>query len=324
MSANGEAKPVAGARPGEGGEQGSGAAPVMPYSSVVGQEELKLALELCYVEPRIGGVLLSGERGTAKSTTVRAFSWMTTGELPVTLPINATEDRVVGGWAIQELVQGQTKFQPGLLEEAHNKLLYIDEVNLLDDHIVNILLDVTSTGVLAVEHNGIRERKNVRVTLVGTMNPEEGLLRPQLLDRFGLMVGVAAEAVPEKRRKVLESVLGLADPAKHQTAQARDAEHRQRLQATRERLVKAQALPGPVLDACVKLAQEFKVEGHRGDVVLAFAARAHAALQGRVDVELKDVAAVAAFALQHRRKDAVARMAPWGDEERQRMARLLA
>src|SRR5262245_9456393 len=125
---------------------------LLPYSAIVGQDQIKLALELAFVAPRLGGVLLSGQRGTAKSTAVRAFSVMMYGVLPVTLPINATEDWVVGGWKLDELLRSKPVEQPGLLEEAGEKgLLYVDEVNLLDDHIVNIILDVTSTGVLVVE-----------------------------------------------------------------------------------------------------------------------------------------------------------------------------
>jgi magnesium chelatase subunit I len=128
---------------------------ILPYSLIIGQTQLKLALELAYIAPRIGGVLLSGERGTGKSTAVRAFAQMIAEQLPVTLPINATEDRVVGGWKVNELIGGKAVWQRGLLEEADKKgMLYVDEVNLLDDHIVNIILDVTSTGVLEIQREG--------------------------------------------------------------------------------------------------------------------------------------------------------------------------
>src|ERR1044071_4339957 len=168
---------------------------VMPYSMMIGQKQLKLALELTYIAPRIGGVLLSGQRGTGKSTVVRAFSKMMYGELPVTIPINATEDRVVGGWEMNELFKANLVPQKGLLQEADGKMLYIDEVNLLDDHIVNIILDVTSTGILVIEREGQDAKGiDVKFTLVGTMNPSEGGLRPQLLDRFGLMVDVMTES----------------------------------------------------------------------------------------------------------------------------------
>jgi len=135
---------------------------ILPYSRVVGQDDLKLALELNHVQPRIGGVLIAGQRGTAKSTIVRSFALMTLGELPVTLPINATEDRVVGGWWLDALMRGETREQPGLLEEAHDKgLLYVDEVNLLEDHVVNIILDVVSTAPCAIGFQGRRARRRL-------------------------------------------------------------------------------------------------------------------------------------------------------------------
>ena len=220
--------------------------PVLPYSLIVGQASLKLALELAYIMPRLGGVLLSGHRGTGKSTAVRAFAQMVyEGEMPVTLPKNATEDREVGGRAVRDMLQKKPKWQKGLLLEAKKKLLYVDEINLLDDHIVNIILDVTATGKLVVARDGNSESYDVPFTLVGTMNPEEGGLRPQLLDRFGLMVNVTTE---------------------------RDA-----------------------------LATEFKVEGNRGERVLAMAARAYAARENQLEVTAEHVAKVAPLALQHRR-----------------------
>ncbi|HEU4323640.1 MAG TPA: AAA family ATPase [Roseiflexaceae bacterium] len=179
---------------------------IMPYSMIHGQQQLKLALELAFVAQRIEGVLLSGQRGTGKSTAVRAFALMAYGRLPVTLPINATEDRVVGDWKLEELVRGEPVEQPGLLEQAHDSVLYIDEFNLLDDHIVNIILDVTSTERLVAQRNRPID-KAFRFTLVGTMNPNEGGLRPQLLDRFGLMVDVSAESDTETRIKILKAVL---------------------------------------------------------------------------------------------------------------------
>jgi len=229
--------------------------PVLPYSYVVGQDRLRRALELAFVAPGVGGVLVSGERGTAKSTTVRAFAWMMYGGLPVTLPINATDDRVLGGWNIEALMRGKTEPQPGLLERAGEKgLLYIDEVNLLDDHLVNIILDVASTGLLVVQREHIDEPgRRLSFTLVGTMNPEEGGLRPQLLDRFGLLVPIAAETDIAQRKEILLTVLRFDEESAVSGSQwlqhgvERDTERRDRLLAGRE-AVRNVVLPDQVAE----------------------------------------------------------------------------
>jgi len=285
---------------------------ILPYTLIVGQEQLKLALELAYIAPGLGGVLIAGQRGTAKSTAVRAFAKMTYGRLPVTLPINATEDRVVGGYRIDALMRSQDIRQPGLLEEANDSLLYIDEVNLLDDHIVNLILDVSSTRVLVVQREGINEQKSVTFTLVGTMNPEEGGLRPQLLDRFGLMVGVMAEKDLYRRSQILRMVMdfdeslfqlrsGQSAPFIEKGNEQDRARH-QLLLAARERVDKV-AFPEEIAQTCVSLATEFNVEGHRGDYMTAMAARAMAALDGSEQVQHRHLRQVAPLALQHRRRE---------------------
>lgn len=283
--------------------------PIMPYTQIVGQKQIKLALELAYIAPRIGGVLISGQRGTGKSTAVRAFSRMVYQRLPVTLPINATEDRVVGGWQIDQLMKGEATWQPGLLEEANGTLLYVDEVNLLDDHIVNLILDVTSTGILVVQRDGGRREEPINFTLVGTMNPEEGGLRPQLLDRFGMMVNVKAES--DQRAEVLEAVLAFdsslqskppSSDANTRVQDANEEEHRRKLEAARQKFPEVQISPA-MIKKCVRVAAEFKAEGHRGDYVIAFAARAHAALRGSSRTTDKDIIAVAPLALPHRRPE---------------------
>jgi magnesium chelatase subunit I len=285
--------------------------PVLPYSLIVGQPSLKLALELAYIIPRLGGVLLSGHRGTGKSTAVRAFAQMvyTQDEPLVVLPINATEDRVVGGWDINELMQSKTRWQDGLLMDAKDKLLYVDEVNLLDDHIVNIILDVTATGKLTVAREGKTESYDVPFTLVGTMNPEEGGLRPQLLDRFGLMVNVTTGSDPNERLEILQNVLTFEDEwNKRQagkasvflkTAEKRDRELVIQLQASQQRFYKVKF--DNILQFCVNLAAEFQVEGNRGERVLAMAARAYAAKENQPEVTREHLAVVAPLALQHRR-----------------------
>nr|WP_255512178.1 AAA family ATPase [Planktothrix sp. FACHB-1355] len=307
----------------------------MPYSCIVGQEQIKLALEIAYVAPqRLGGVLISGQRGTGKSTAVRAFAQMVYGQLPVTLPINATEDRVVGGWKIDALMRSESKWQPGLLEEANDRLLYVDEVNLLDDHIVNIILDVTSTGVLVVQRDGQNKQpQKVAFTLVGTMNPEEGGLRPQLLDRFGLMVSVAAETDVAKRLAILQNVLAFdqAVSALGQVgtsdwlarARQQDQEKFERLKQAKEKLNLVEVSP-EILGLCIKLSGEFQAEGNRGDYVLAMAAKARAALEGVSQVTRSHLKAVAPLALQHRRPQmAQSSQEVWNDRDRETLDQLL-
>lgn len=303
---------------------------ILPYTEIVGQAQLKVALELAYIAPRIGGVLISGQRGTGKSTAVRAFSQMIYERLPVTLPINATEDRVVGGWQIDQLMRGEAKEQPGLLEEADGTLLYVDEINLLDDHIVNLILDVTSTGVLVVQREGIRREQPISFTLVGTMNPEEGGLRPQLLDRFGLMVNVTGEVNDEQRAKILRTVLAF-DEAVHRGDNAEfmkraDEEEkvaRDNLKKARERFYSV-TVSEAVVRQCIDLAAEFQAEGHRGDYVMALAARAHAALRGSSAITKDDVKAVAPLALPHRRPEfSHGGQANWSKEDDDHVAQLL-
>jgi magnesium chelatase subunit I len=305
---------------------------ILPYSLIVGQHSLKLALELAYIAPTIGGVLLSGHRGTGKSTAVRAFALMMSEKLPVTLPINATEDRVIGGWKVDKMMRGDPEWQDGLLQQANDGMLYVDEVNLLDDHIVNIILDVTSTGVLEVQRDA-RDSKpeNISFTLVGTMNPEEGSLRPQLLDRFGLMVNVTTEA--DKRSKLLETVLKY-DRALFQQKQGKsvtwlekayqdDHAYKMVLENAKQHFYEI-TLPEHVKQCCNALANEFKVEGHRSDYVIALAAQAHAALKGVSEATLDHVKAVAAMSIQHRRPEFVqSGRIIWSDADTEQVQKII-
>ncbi len=307
---------------------------VLPYSLLVGQPDLKLALELAYISPWIGGLLLSGHRGTGKSTAVRAFAQMAyQDEKPlVVLPINATEYRVVGGWDIDQLMQSNPRWQQGLLLDAKDKLLYVDEVNLLDDHIVNIILDVTATGKLVVAREGKSESYDVPFTLVGTMNPEEGGLRPQLLDRFGLMVNVTTGTVTSDRLEILKNVLQFED-ARESRKQGRPAqfldaaEEADRailsdLKAAKERFTQVKF--DAVLQSCVDLASKFEVEGNRGERVLALAARAYAAKENQPRVTLQHVAKVAPLALHHRRPAMTqSNETAWTDTENQLVKEVL-
>lgn len=319
--------------------------PILPYSLIVGQERLKLALELAYIAPRIGGVLISGQRGTGKSTAVRGFAQMIYKHLPITLPINATEDRVVGGWCIDELMKSHPVPQAGLLEEANGKLLYVDEVNLLDDHLVNIILDVTSTGVLVVQREGKSEEKYLSFTLVGTMNPEEGGLRPQLLDRFGLMVEVKAETKPKNRIAILQTVLqfdealswlkagqSLEEIPYLKEAIEEDRKRKAILETARQNVYQVK-VSDSMVEKCVQLASnpEFKAEGNRGDYIMALAARAAAALEQAeangvkekaTEVKNEHIAKVARLVLQHRRPES--EQMAWRDEDDQRIIDILS
>ena len=178
-----------------------------PFTAILGQEQMKEALVLNLVNPSLGGVLIRGQKGTAKSTAVRALSDLLPSAKVVELPMNATEDRVAGTLDVEYAIKtGEKKFEPGILAQADKHILYVDEINLLDDHIVDLLLDAAAMGINTVEREGISYSHPARFFLVGTMNPEEGNLRPQLLDRFGLVVDVAGETDAKFGRKLLKTV----------------------------------------------------------------------------------------------------------------------
>jgi magnesium chelatase subunit I len=306
---------------------------VLPYSMIVGQDDLRLALEIAYVSPLVGGVLATGQRGTAKSTMVRAFAQMVLGWLPVTLPIGATDDRVLGGLDIEELLQGRPEEKPGLLEQAHQQggLLYVDEINLLDDYLVNIILDAAAWGTLVREREGLGDQlRDVKFTLIGTMNPEEGSLRPQLLDRFGLVAFVASEEDAAVRHDILRNVLAFdADhPDRPSTrvrdARAEDAERGAALLAARKRCDTVE-LPDEIGALCARLAATFSAAGHRGEVATAYAAQALAAIQGAPRVAPQHVARVAPLTLVHRRAAGdPGLLLPWTAQDTDTLDRIVA
>ncbi|MGW0766410.1 AAA family ATPase [Streptomyces sp. NPDC002676] len=291
-------------------QEAAALATVLPYDLIVGQEELRTALEIAYVCPAVGGVLATGQRGTAKTTTVRAFTKMAVGGLPVTMPIGATDDRVLGGWRIKELMGGTALRSEGLLVQASRseaRMLYVDEINLLDDYLVNIILDAASTGILSLERDHRSEQtRHVDFTLVGTMNPDEGGLRPQLLDRFGLVAVVESESDARQRRRIVETVLRFEaereDPDSEFIAEARraDAKKQATLNAARDRLG-AIACGPDVYAGCAALAEGFGLAGHRGEIVLLRAARALAAIEDAGQATVEHVRRVAKPALVHRR-----------------------
>ncbi|MFI2510628.1 putative cobaltochelatase [Streptomyces sp. NPDC018972] len=309
-----------------------------PFTAVVGQDDLRLALLLNAVSPAVGGVLVRGEKGTAKSTAVRALSALlpevavvpgcrfscdpsapdpacpdgpheTGGGAArparmVELPVGASEDRLVGALDIERaLAEGVKAFEPGLLADAHRGILYVDEVNLLHDHLVDLLLDAAAMGASYVEREGVSVRHAARFLLVGTMNPEEGELRPQLLDRFGLTVEVAASREPDQRVEVVRRRLAYDDdPAGFATRWAEEeAAVRARIVAARELLPSVRLGDGALRQIAATCAA-FEVDGMRADIVMARTATALAAWAGRTDVLAEDVRQAALLALPHRRR----------------------
>ncbi|MCI3243856.1 MULTISPECIES: putative cobaltochelatase [Streptomyces] len=309
-----------------------------PFTAVVGQDDLRLALLLNAVSPAVGGVLVRGEKGTAKSTAVRALSALmphldvvsgcrfscdpdapdpacpdgphepgafeTRPARMVELPVGASEDRLVGALDIERaLAEGVKAFEPGLLADAHRGILYVDEVNLLHDHLVDLLLDAAAMGASYVEREGVSVRHAARFLLVGTMNPEEGELRPQLLDRFGLTVEVAASREPDQRVEVVRRRLAYDDdPARFAARWAgEEAAVRQRIVAARELLPSVRLGDGALRQIAATCAA-FEVDGMRADIVMARTATALAAWAGRTEVLAEDVRQAALLALPHRRR----------------------
>jgi magnesium chelatase subunit D len=279
--------------------------PPFPLSALVGQDELKLALLLHGVDPRLGGVLIRGEKGSGKSTAARGLAAVLPGAAPfVELPVGATEDRVVGALDLEgALVEGQRRLQPGLLAAAHGGVLYVDEVNLLPDHLVDLLIDAAAFGVNRVERDGLAVEHECRFVLVGSMNPEEGELRPQLLDRFGLAVEVRAPTDPGLRAEVVRRRLAYdADPTAFAADyKAEEQEMAAALAAGTDALPNV-TLPDEVVVFAARLCAELGAEGLRADLVLARGARALAALEGRDTATGDDVVRLAPLALTHRRR----------------------
>jgi len=281
-----------------------------PFSAIVGHDQLRLALLLCAVRPEIGGALIRGEKGTAKSTAVRGLAALlsaATGNADaglVEMPLGATEDRVIGSLDLQRVLRdGEHAFSPGLLARAHGGVLYVDEVNLLHDHLVDVLLDAAAMGRVHIERDGISHSHDARFVLIGTMNPEEGELRPQLLDRFGLTVDVHASRDVDVRVQVIRQRMAYeADPDAFAERYAEaDAELAGRIAAARA-LVDDVVLPDNELRRIAALCAAFDVDGMRADLVVARTAAAHAAWRGANAVEEQDIRVAAELALPHRRR----------------------
>jgi Mg-chelatase subunit ChlI len=317
--------------------------PIFPFTAIVGQERMRRALILNAVDTRIGGVLIRGERGTAKSTAARALAallpkvhvvddcrfgcdpdkpatWCTeckerfegTSKIPahvrttsfVNLPVSATEDRVVGTLDIEQAIQkGERHFEPGVLASANRGLLYIDEVNLLDDHVVDVLLDSAAMGVNMVEREGISFTHPSRFILVGTMNPEEGELRPQLLDRFALSVDIVGIRDARERVMIMERNLAFEQDSDvfRKRWMPKEEELSHQIELGRE-LVGQVTHTSRDLLSIAALTASLNVDGHRADLVILKAARAQAAFEGRTKINDHDIALAAELALPHRIK----------------------
>lgn len=277
--------------------------PVFPFSAVLGQERLKLALLLNAIDPGIGGVLVRGPRGVAKTTLARGFAVLLPGRF-VELPLGASEERVTGSLDLgKALGQGEVRFAPGLLAHAHDGVLYVDEVNLLPDALVDLLLDAAASGRNVVERDGLSHAHAARFVLIGTMNPEEGELRPQLLDRFGLSGAADGALEPGARSAIVLRRLEFErDPdgfaARFEPEQQALIE---RCRAARER-APTLAFAGPAVAHAAQLCHAAGVDGVRADLAMLRAARAHAAWHGRDEIRVSDVDAVAELALGHRRR----------------------
>lgn len=284
-----------------------------PFAAVVDPGDMSLALVLTTISPEIGGVLVRGEKGTAKSTIVRGLARVlppidVDGEPHavrlVELPVGATEDRVLGSLHLEKaLADGTAEYEPGLLVKAHRGILYVDEVNLLHDHLVDVLLDAAAMGRCTVERDGVSVSHDARFVLVGTMNPEEGELRPQLLDRFGLTVEVAAPRDPAVRVEVVRRRMAYdADPAGFAARWHDEEQSLTRRLAAAQGAVRDVALPDDMLTKIAETCAAFDVDGLRADLVTARAAVAHAAWEGRTTVTLADVRVAARLSLPHRRR----------------------
>lgn len=314
-----------------------------PFTAIIGQEDMKLGLILNAINPKLGGILAYGEKGTAKSTAVRAIAELLpeirvvkgcrfrcnpdnpgalcpecrerikNGETleteyvkmkVVDLPVSATEDRVVGSLDIEEAIQkGQKRFEPGVLAEANRGILYVDEVNLLDDHIVDLLLDSAAMGVNTVEREGVSFTHPAQFILVGTMNPEEGELRPQLLDRFALSVKIQGIKDPQQRVEIVKSRGAYEDDPKAFCARYKSEEQCLAKRITQAmKLLKDVTITDDILLTDAKISIALEVDGHRGDITLMRAARTYAAFCGRTEVIKSDIERVVEMVFLHRMK----------------------
>lgn len=273
-----------------------------PFTAIAGQKKMKNTLILNLINPLIGGALIRGEKGTAKSIAVRALSALMADIKVVDLPVSATEDRVVGTLDIEHTLKtGEKKFDPGILSWADGNILYVDEVNLLDDHVVDILLDAAAMGMNIIEREGISYSHKSRFVLVGTMNPEEGDLRPQLIDRFGLSVDVTGEMDSKTRVEIIKRRLSYDENPENFLKQYKADETLLKQQVLKARkLLSNVKVNDEYLFLTAKIVTDLNIDGHRADITIIKTARTIAAFDGRKNVIEKDVYEAAELAIPHR------------------------
>ncbi|MEG1450593.1 MAG: AAA family ATPase [Cetobacterium sp.] len=277
---------------------------IYPFTAIVGQEDMKEALLLNIINPSLGGVLIRGEKGTAKSTAVRALTQLLKkyDTKVVNLPISATEDRVVGTLDIEHAIKtGEKKFEKGILYTADKNILYVDEINLLEDHIVDVLLDAAAMGVNTIEREGISYSHPSKFILVGTMNPEEGDLRPQLLDRFGLVVDICGERNVDKRVEIVTRRIEFEDNKDKfiDSWESKENDLRVKIEKARDILSDVK-YSNEILQLIAKIGITLGVDGHRCDLSIIKTAITLAALEGRLSVQKNDILKAAKLAIPHR------------------------
>ena len=314
---------------------------IYPFTAIVGQERMKLSLILNIINPSLGGVLIRGEKGTAKSTAVRSLADLLPKRMQVAgckyscspddtdhmceacsqsmadgvvfetveskmrvidLPISATEDRVVGTLDIEQAIKkGEKKFEPGILAQANRNILYVDEINLLDDHVVDILLDSAAMGMNFIEREGISFAHPARFTLVGTMNPEEGDLRPQLIDRFGLVVDVVGESDTAQRTEVIRRRLDFENsPEEFKRKYADEQVYLAEKITAAAKLLPEVVYEDVLLETAAKISTAFGVDGHRADIIMIKTAMTIAAFNNRKTATVDDLKEAAGYVLPHR------------------------
>ncbi|SFW35009.1 ATP-binding protein [Chitinophaga sancti] len=279
-----------------------------PFTAICGQEDFKLALTLCMIDPGLGGVLALGDKGTGKTTTVRGLSQLLQDIPFVNLPIGATEDRVLGTVKLDVLLnEKRLEIQAGLLAAAHQGILYIDEVNLLSDYLMDVLLDAAATGGYYLERDTVSQWMESRFCLVGTMNPEEGNLRPQLLDRFGLSVHISTPTDKALRMEIVERRVAFDTDAAGFVKRFKSEEEllAAKIIAAQTLLPSVKLLP-EIYEVVAELCIQHQVEGMRADILLMKAARAYAAYHGQKKVTAADVDTVQGFVLSHRSRQGAA------------------